>query len=148
MKQWDWTPWSYIICVCVCVYMCVYTVVWCMCTYIFVSQGSMFFHWHLVQLLQIFVWKNIFSTLFFPEYILFLKENALCDHQANAAKSFDSLFSFSLAISKVCKTWKLQKRVKKDEKGTGSLPAHRCPIDSPHIILSFPFHHWGLKPAS
>ena len=75
-----------------------------------------------------------------------MKGSVLCDHQANVPKSCDSLFGLSLAISNVWKTWKPRKRVKKEENGTGSLTAHRRSIDSPHIILSFPSHHGGLKP--
>ena len=138
------------------VYMCVYIHSCVMYVYVYFCVTRQ----HILSLalsstVSSFCLKKYFLNFhLFPEYffyilkciIHFLKGSVLCDHQANVPKSCDSLFGFSLAISNVWKTWKLRKRVKKEENGTGSLTAHRCSIDSPHIILSFPSHHWGLKP--
>ena len=137
------------LCMCMRVYVCVYTVVWCMYTYIFVSQGSMFFHWHLVQLLQIFVWKNIFSTFsFFQNIFFFWKKMLFVIIRSMLLNPLTPCLVFLWPSVKCVKPGNYRKEWKRTKKAL----AVSLPTDAPSTLLTssshFPFttEVWSPRP--
>ena len=122
---------------CMCVYVCVYIVVWCMCTYIFVSQGSTFFHWHLVQLFQIFVWKNIFSTFtFFQNIFFFWKKILFVIIRPMLLNPLTPCVVFLWPSVKCRKPRNYRKEWKRTKKAL----AVSLPTDAPSTLLTSPSH--------